>query len=105
MPNSVRKPLAICAVLFALALLVRLAFIGLTQFDGLYGQDAFAYFGYAHVLLQSTRALHMPPPFSWPLGYPALIAFVFAVLGASPAAAQLVSLVTGALVAPLVYLL
>ena len=105
MPDRVRKPFTICVLLFTLALLVRLAFIGLTQFDGLYGQDAFAYFGYAHVLLQSTRALHMPAPFAWPLGFPALIALNFAMLGVAPVAAQLVSLVTGAMIAPLVYLL
>ena len=76
-----------------------------TQFDGLYGQDAFAYYDYARRLLDSTSRLHMPAPFVWPLGYPALAALAFLAAGISPQAGQWISIITGALVAPLVYLL
>src|SRR5438874_12410230 len=89
--------------LFAFALLVRVVAIGLTQFDGLYGQDAFAYYDYARELWQRVHNLQAPEPFWWPLGYPALVALAFSLGGLTPPAAQAVSVVSGALVAPLVY--
>src|ERR1700737_3128807 len=89
--------------LFLFALLLRVSIIGLTQFDGLYGQDAFAYYDYARRLLDSTSKLHMPAPFFWPLGYPALVALAFIPAGVSPQAGQWISVVTGSLTAPLVY--
>lgn len=91
-------------LLFAFALLVRLLATGLTQFDGLYGQDAFAYYDYARDLWQRTHVLQAPAPFWWPLGYPALIALAFDLSGFTPVAAQAISVLSGALVAPLVYL-
>ena len=89
--------------LFAFALLVRVLAIGLTQFDGLYGQDAFAYYDYARDLWQRVHVLQAPAPFWWPLGYPALVALAFNLGGFTPLAAQAVSVLSGALVAPLVY--
>ncbi len=92
-------------LLFLLALLVRFAAAGLTQFDGLYGQDPYAYYTYATELRQALVAGQAPPPFFWPLGYPLLITVFTAFIGVQPLAGQLVSMITGALIAPLVYLL
>jgi hypothetical protein len=68
-------------------------------FDGLYGQDAYAYFDYA---TQSVRQsiLHLAPleAFFWPPGYPILVALASLAIGPLPIAGQLVSLVMGALV-------
>lgn len=91
--------------LFLFALLVRLVFVAFSQFDGLYGQDPFAYFNYALSLRAALAAGQPPPPFFWPIGYPMLILFAAVFIGPHPAAGQLVSLLTGAAIAPLVYLL
>ncbi len=45
------------------------------------------------------------PPFFWPLGYPALLALGFTLFGAQALVAQAISLLMGALLAPMVYLL
>lgn len=74
-------------------------------FDGLYGQDAYAYLDYARGPL--TTRLFDPgplPPFFWPPGYPLLVALIG--LWADPLRAALgMSLVAGALVPPLIVLL
>src|ERR1700716_3745187 len=69
-------------------------------FDGLYGQDAYAYFDYATASVRRS-ILHLAPleAFFWPPGYPILVALTSLVLGASPLAGQVVSLLMGALVA------
>lgn len=91
--------------LFALALANRLVWLVPFPLDGLYGQDAYAYFGYARTLLDSVTRFAILPPFWWPLGYPALLAAAFAVAGSSIAIAQGITLLCGALVAPLAYAL
>jgi hypothetical protein len=71
----------------------------LRHFDGLYGQDAYAYFDYASGPLRQALASGQPwPPFFWPPGYPLLVSLVSFVLGPQPLAGQLVSLAMGALV-------
>lgn len=92
-------------LLFLFSLFVRLITIRLFQFDGLYGQDSFAYYEYALALRQALLAGQLPPAFFWPIGYPALIVMTTAVFGITPAAGQLVSVVAGAAIAPLVYLI
>ena len=75
-------------------------------FDGLYGQDSFAYVDYALGPLTDTiRRLEAPPPFFWPPGYPLLVALVAAVSGLGAASGQIVSLIAGATVPVLVALL
>jgi 4-amino-4-deoxy-L-arabinose transferase-like glycosyltransferase len=75
-------------------------------FDGLYGQDAYAYYDYARgPLRQSLQALQPPPPFFWPPGYPLLVATLAFIMGPGPQAGLLVSLVAGALVPVLTALL
>jgi hypothetical protein len=68
-------------------------------FDGLYGQDAYAYFDYGAVSVRDSL-LHLKPldAFFWPPGYPLLVAATSLVLGPRPLAGQLVSLLMGALV-------
>ena len=71
----------------------------LPRFDGLYGQDPFAYYDYATGPLRSALlALQLPPPFTWPPGYPLLVALASFVVGTVPRAGQVVSLLAGALV-------
>lgn len=85
--------------LFGVSLALRLAFAA--GFNGLYGQDAYAYYK-AAADLHAGAALQ---PFFWPLGYPALLALGFAVFGAAPLTAQAISLALGAALAPLTYVL
>jgi hypothetical protein len=70
------------------------------HFDGLYGQDPYAYLDYATgPLADSLRHLRPPPPFYWPPGYPLLLALATLVIGSGALAGQVVSLVAGGLVA------
>lgn len=87
------------AGVFALSLALRIAYA--SGFDGLYGQDAYAYYNYAQTLTQGGELA----PFFWPLGYPALLAVGFALFGTTAATAQAISLLLGGLIAPLVYVL
>ncbi|GAB4165153.1 MAG: hypothetical protein Fur0021_40680 [Candidatus Promineifilaceae bacterium] len=74
-------------------------------FDGLYGQDAFAYYDYAvGPLLGALRAGQPIPPFTWPPGYPLLVALASFAVGTEPLAGQVVSILAGA-VAPVFTLL
>jgi 4-amino-4-deoxy-L-arabinose transferase-like glycosyltransferase len=76
-----------------------LAALALTGFDGLYGQDSFAYFHYATgPLRESLLHLQPPPPFFWPPGYPLLVALLSAMVGVVPLTGQLVSIAGGAAV-------
>jgi hypothetical protein len=87
-------------VIPALLLAAPAASIAISRhFDGLYGQDAYAYFDYA---TQSVRhsILNLAPleTFFWPPGYPILVALASLAIGPLPVAGQLVSLAMGALV-------
>jgi hypothetical protein len=76
-----------------------LATLALTGFDGLYGQDSFAYFHYATGPLRQALAHgQLPPPFFWPPGYPLLVAAMSVVVGVAPIAGQIVSVAAGAAV-------
>ena len=84
----------------ALALLVPALILATASgFNGLYGQDPYAYFDYSTgPLRDSISAFEPPPPFFWPPGYPFLAALLSFVLGRVPLAGQIVSLAAGALV-------
>lgn len=98
--------LAIMAALFAGALLIRLAAIQFWRFDGLYGQDAFAYLGQAEAIARDLPACALPPrAFFWPNGYPLLAAMAMGLSGRTESAAQLVNVLCGAALAPLAYAL
>lgn len=84
------------AALAALPLLVPAGLAWRAGFDGLYGQDAYAYFDYAvGPLTAALRAGQPPPPFFWPPGYPLLVALLTMTTGPLPQAAQLISLLAG----------
>lgn len=89
--------------LFLVALAIRILLPVATHFDGLYGQDAFAYFDCARELL-SIRNFQVPcDDFHWPLGYPILAAIFMLGTHAAPLGAQLASMLTGAAIAPVAY--
>lgn len=93
-----RRPSPVWLVLvLALPVLV-VGAMTFSRFDGLYGQDPFAYYDYAVGPLRTAmQSLQLPPPFTWPPGYPLLIALASFMVGVTPRAGQLVSLLTGAL--------
>ena len=88
-------------VLFVGALALRLLYVIPAGFDGLYGQDPFAYYDFA----AAVRSGQSPAPLFWPLGYPALLVVAFIPFGPSAAAGQIASLTLGALLSSLVYAL
>jgi hypothetical protein len=98
-------PRGAAGVLFALALAVRLWHAISSSFDGLYGQDAYAYYQYALALFDAPGRGELPPPFWWPLGYPALLNVAFFIGGAQLFSAQAITLLCGALVAPVAFAL
>jgi hypothetical protein len=94
------------ATLFLIALIIRLGVIFLWRFDGLYGQDAYAYFNQASAILENLpKGESLPTDFFWPNGYPLLIAFFMPWVGQTALAGQLATLLCGAALAPLAYLL
>ena len=82
----------------ALVLLAPVALLCMAgRFDGLYGQDPYAYYNYAiGPLRDSLLSLRPLPAFFWPPGYPLLVALASLVLGETPLAGQVVSLLMGA---------
>lgn len=92
-----------------LPLLVALPVLALSLrhgFDGLYGQDAYAYYNYAmDQVRHNLQTFTLPAPFFWPPGYPLLIALVSFLTGVRPIAAHAVSLTAGSLTPLLVALL
>ena len=99
---SIRKWLSHPAALVLLGLFVWVpvsVLIALGRFDGLYGQDPYAYYDYAIGPLRASLLAGQPfPPFFWPPGYPLLVALASFVLGLTPVAGQCVSLIAGGLV-------
>ncbi|GAB4579845.1 MAG: hypothetical protein Fur0022_25840 [Anaerolineales bacterium] len=92
--------------LFILSLMIRSAFLILYSFDGLYGQDSFAYFNQAVGIAENLPRGQLPPlNFFWPNGYPLLAAVFMWLLGQTELAALLPVLLTGSAMAPLAYLL
>jgi hypothetical protein len=84
---------------FALAAAGPLLILSYTDFDGLYGPDSYAYFDYAvGPLRTSLDLLAIPPPFFWPLGYPAMVAVMSYLTGPSPLAGQIVAVVCAGVV-------
>lgn len=104
MASSSRPARTLPLALFASALAVRLLVIALARFDGLYGQDAYAYYDYARQLITTPFGTPLPGLVYWPLGYSALASVFMRFTGLAPLGAQLASVVTGAALAPLVYL-
>jgi 4-amino-4-deoxy-L-arabinose transferase-like glycosyltransferase len=95
----------IALLLGGVALAAALAARLLWPFDGLYGQDAFAYFRYARALWPWLLHGTALPIYYWPAGYPLLVALVLPLSGGSSAAGQLVSSAAAASTAALTFLL
>jgi 4-amino-4-deoxy-L-arabinose transferase-like glycosyltransferase len=89
--------LGLLVVSFALRALIVASY----QFDGLYGQDPYAYFDFARAIVEGRD----PGAFFWPLGYPALLISGFALFGVSAEIGQIINLLLGAALTPLVYIL
>src|SRR5438132_5546560 len=87
-------------LLLALLLAVPAGGLAISRgFDGLYGQDAYAYFDYATVSVRRSIMSGAPlEAFFWPPGYPLLVALASLAIGPSALAGQVVSLVMGGLV-------
>ncbi|HEX9373214.1 MAG TPA: glycosyltransferase family 39 protein, partial [Roseiflexaceae bacterium] len=95
----------IAFLLAGLALGLGLAVRLLWPFDGLYGQDAFAYFRYARALWPWLLHGSPLPIYYWPAGYPLIVALVLPLAGWGSASGQAVSIVASAAAAGLTYCL
>src|SRR3954464_1512427 len=93
--------LLIAGVAVAASLAARLAW----PFDGLYGQDAFAYFRYARALWPWLLRGEPLPIYYWPAGYPLLVALALPLFGGGSAAGQAVSIASLAVAAGCTFLL
>jgi O-antigen/teichoic acid export membrane protein len=102
-PPRLRWYVPLLLVMTGLA--ARLLLLDHTAFDGLYGQDAFAYFGYGRDVRAAVSEFRLPEPTHWPLGFPVLLAGAFSFLGTSPEVAQAVSMLMGALCGGVTFLL
>ena len=100
MPDR-RAALLIAGVAVVVALAARLAW----PFDGLYGQDAFAYFRYARALWPWLLRGEPLPIYYWPAGYPLLVALALPLFGGSSAAGQAISIASIAVAAGCTFLL
>lgn len=102
-----RYPRAALALilLFAVSLALRLYPVLALRFDGLYGQDPFAYYSYGQQLVAAVSSHQLQGPFYWPFGYPALVALGFVIAGDQPLGPQAVSLIAGALISVFAYLI
>lgn len=95
--------LLLVGFIFLLALAVRLHLRNQFEFDGLYGQDAFAYFEYGQEVREAVQEMRTPGPMYWPLGFPILLAAGFAIGGENEQVAQNLVLVLSAVIPVLVY--
>src|SRR3954470_3814619 len=93
--------LLIAGVAVAAALAARLGL----PFDGLYGQDAFAYFRYARALWPWLLRGEPLPIYYWPAGCPLLVALALPLFGGGSAAGQAVSIASIAVAAACTFLL
>jgi hypothetical protein len=102
---TIRIDISILLILFAGGIVLRIFLIAPTGFDGLYGQDPYAYYDFAGELRAALTEGRAPGEFFWPLGYPALLAAAHALFGTQPSTGQAISILMGAALAPLVYIL
>jgi hypothetical protein len=76
---------------FGLALLIAAVTRLVSPFDGLYGQDVFAYFQFARAIWPHLVHGTPLPDLFWPRGYPIAVAVLLPLAGGGPFAGQLVS--------------
>ncbi|MCI0711447.1 MAG: phospholipid carrier-dependent glycosyltransferase [Chloroflexi bacterium] len=84
---------------------IRLHILSGIAFDGLYGQDAYAYFQYGQDVYDSLAVLHAPGQMYWPLGFPIVIAVGFLAGDISAESAQVITIVCSALASSFMFLL
>jgi O-antigen/teichoic acid export membrane protein len=96
---------------WAWPLLIGLLTIGLTyqtlaplDFDGLYGQDSFAYYQYGLEMKEALTQWEWPGPMYWGLGFPSLLGGLFSFIPPTATHAQGFIVILGGLCAGLVYL-
>jgi len=101
-----RSDTFIFIALFIIAFGVRLFCIIYFKFDGLYGQDAYAYAEYSKLFYNSIINFKVPPNFYWPIGF-YFFSTIFSLVTAGKTALSslLVSLNAGALTAGFMFLL
>jgi 4-amino-4-deoxy-L-arabinose transferase-like glycosyltransferase len=104
-PYSVRAEIVLICLLFVASLFVHLWFLYPSPFDGLYGQDSYAYFDFAGELRTAISQGRAPGAFFWPLGYPVLLAVGFALFGTQAVVGQAINIILGTALTPLVYIL
>jgi hypothetical protein len=98
-----RLDTGLCLSLVAAGLGIRAYMLWGTGFDGLYGQDSYAYYDYAQDIIHGLLQGNLPTGFFWPIGYPSLLATIFVFTGATAGAGQGLSILLGALLTPLMY--
>ncbi len=102
--NNARPVIALLA-LFAVSFGLRFYAASALHFDGLYGQDPYAYYNYGYQIREAVAQLKMPGPFYWPLGYPVVVAIGFALSGEQPLGPQLLTMLAGAGISVMAFLL
>ena len=102
---AARRELALLCLLFIVSLFLHLWFLRPATFDGLYGQDSYAYYDFAGELREAISKGRAPGPFFWPLGYPALLTTAFALFGTQATTGQAINIMLGSALTPLVYIL
>ncbi len=105
------KILPSAITLFLVSFVVRGLVIVNWNFDGLYGQDSFAYYENAKVIYKTVPDFHRLRESYWPIGkaapigYSSAMAIFFLMMGIKPFAGQLMSLLGGSLLAAMTFLL
>lgn len=93
-------------LLFVLSFIFRLLLIIVFRFDGLYGQDAYAYLEFSKKFYEAITQFQIPPNFYWPIGYYLFTSVITIFMsGNIDLAGLLVSLNSGSLCAGFVFLL
>lgn len=93
-------------LLFIISFSIKLLLLLIFNFDGYYGQDAYAYYDKSSIFIDSLYNFQIPPNLFWPIGFYSLT-FLLNILtfGNTSLAAFLVSLTAGSLLPGATYLL
>ncbi len=102
---NLRVEIGLVCFLFVASLLIHIWFLKPSPFDGLYGQDSFAYYDFAGQIRALVSQGHPLGAFFWPLGYPALLALGFSLFGTQAIIGQAINIILGAALTPLIYIL
>ncbi len=98
------KDIGACLLLLSIGLMVRVNIISYSGFNGLYGQDAYAYYDFAQAINAFMTEQTPLPQFYWPVGYPLLIWISQQVFSSTIWVAQLLNIWLGALCGVLLYI-